>query len=303
MTLDLKRLKSAVAVAEEGNLSRAASRLHLSQPALSRRIQELERDLQFSIFEHVGRGIQLTGEGQAFLSKCRDLLAHSEAVEDHARTFASGDSGVLRVGASAQIFEHLFPELLPRYGALYPLVEVKLVEDNQHNLLLRLERGEIHFTISALPQNERIESRAIAPALVLAAIAHTHPLNGVEHIEIKELGNAPMLVVNEGFKARQVFDATCQLAHVEPHIVLESGAPQTILALAEAGLGIAIFPSNTQVDHRRLHVVPLVHAGAPLEMQLAINWTSGRHIAPYAKQFIEEVSHVAEKKFTSAIKA
>ena len=113
MTLDLKRLKSAVAVAEEGNLSRAASRLHLSQPALSRRIQELERDLQFSIFEHVGRGIQLTGEGQAFLSKCRDLLAHSEAVEDHARTFASGDSGVLRVGASAQIFEHLFPELLP----------------------------------------------------------------------------------------------------------------------------------------------------------------------------------------------
>ena len=203
MTLDLKRLRSAVAVAEEGNLSRAALRLHLSQPALSRRIQELEKHLRFSLFEHVGRGIQPTGEGQAFLSQCRDLLAQAEAVEEHARTFASGDSGVLRVGASPQVLEHLFPELLLRYRVLFPLVEVELFEDNQTNLLLRLERGEIHLALSALPTSERVESRVLAPASVLAAIAQSHPLSGVTHLELQELGDTPILAVNEGFKSRE----------------------------------------------------------------------------------------------------
>lgn len=303
MSLDLKRLRSAVAVAEEGNLSRAAARLHLSQPALSRRIQELEKYLQFSLFEHVGRGIRLTGEGQVFLNQCRDLLAHAEAVEDHARSFASGDSGVLRIGASPQVLEHLFPELLPRYGALFPLVEVELVEDNQSDLLLRLERGEIHLAMSALPTSGRVESRVLAPALVLAAIAHTHPLNGVQHLELDELGDSPVLATHEGFKSRQIFDAACRLAHVEPHIVLESGTPQTILALAEAGLGIAIFPSTVRVERRGLHVMPLVHDGALLEMQFAISWTRGRYLAPYAIQFIEEMVGVAREKLAPKIAA
>lgn len=303
MTLDLRRIRSAVAVAEEGNLSRAASRLHVSQPALTRRIQELEKHLQFSLFEHVGRGIQLTGEGEAFLDQCSDLLAHAEAVEDHARTFSSGDSGVLRVGASPQVLEHFFPELLTRYGSLFPLVEVQLFEDNQTDLLARLERGELHFALSALPVNERLESQVLAPALVLAAIARSHPLNGVTHIELRELGDNPILATNQGFRSRQIFDAACRLAHVQPHIVLESGTPQTILALAEAGLGIAIFPSTVRIERRGLHVAPLVHVGAQLQMQFAISWRRGRYLAPYARQFIEEMVDVTQHKLAPTLTA
>ena len=300
MTLDLKRLRSAVAVAEEGNLSRAALRLHLSQPALSRRIQELEKDLQFSLFEQMGRGIRLTGEGQAFLSQCRDLLAHAEALEERARAFARGDSGVLRVGASPQVLERLFPGLIKRYQAMFPLVEVELFEDHPRNLQLQLERGEIHLAMTAVTTTERIESRALAPVLVLAAVARTHPLSGAPRIEIKELEDKPILVVNEGFRTRQTFDSACRLAHVEPHAVLESGAPQTILALAESGLGIGIVPSTVRIEHHALHVAPLVHNGAPLEMRLAICWNRGRYLAPYAEHFIEETSKVAREELAEA---
>lgn len=296
MDLDLKRLRSAVTVAEEGNLSRAAARLYLSQPALSRRIQELEKDLNFSLFEPAGRGIALTGEGKAFLNQCRDLLSHAEAVEDRAQAFASGERGILRVGASPQVLERLFPTLLSRYRAKVPRVEVELYEDNQHNLLLRLERGEIHLALAALPTSEHIESHILAPFFLLAALARSHPLSGTKQLDINEFANMPVLLTNEGFKSRQAFDAACRLAHIDPHMVLESGSPQTILALAEAGLGIAIVPSTVRIERPALHISTLVSNGVPLEMKIAICWKRGRYLAPYAERFIEEMTAVAKEE-------
>ena len=212
--LNLKRLRSLIVVAEEGNLSRAATRLHLSQPALSRRIRELEKDLRFSLFERVGRGIRLTGEGRGFLAQCRDLLAHADAVEERAKAFASGEGGVLRAGASPQMLECLFPDLLVRYRARYPLVEVELVEGTSGDLETRIERGEIDFAVIAPARADRFDHRVLPSLVVLAAVARTHRLDGTTPIELRDIMDEPFLLLHHGYRSRQAFDAACRLANV-----------------------------------------------------------------------------------------
>jgi DNA-binding transcriptional LysR family regulator len=124
--MDLKRLQTFVAVTEQGSVSRAAERLRITQPALSRQIRDLQCEFGVTLFQLVGRRLVPTGEGEEFLGHCRDLLGHAEAVADRARSLAQGDAGVLRVAATPQLIESVFTGFLGRYAQLRPQVQVKL---------------------------------------------------------------------------------------------------------------------------------------------------------------------------------
>ncbi len=296
--LDLKRLQSFVTVAEETTLSRAAERLHISQPALSRRIQELEQDLGVRLFEPVGRGVGLTGQGEELLAHSRSLLAQAEALGDRARALGQGDVGVLRVGGSPQVLEHLIPGVLTAFGKAWPQIQVRLIEDGSLQMLQRLERGEVHLALTAYPPEQMFQSQVLSPVPVLAAVAVSHRLASQAEIEVTDLVEEPLLVLHHGFLTRETFDAACRLAHVRPRLFLESGAPHTALALAEAGLGIAIVPSTVRNTAKRLSLRRVLYEGKPLEMRLAVSWDPRRFLPPYAKPFIEEVAVQARERFT-----
>src|SRR5882757_5944281 len=110
--MDLRRIRTFVAVAEQGGVSRAALRLHIAQPALSRQIRALQEELGFQLFERVGRRLSLTGEGEEFLRDCRSLLSHAGSVVERAQSLRRGNTGVLRVAASPQMIESVFPIFL-----------------------------------------------------------------------------------------------------------------------------------------------------------------------------------------------
>jgi DNA-binding transcriptional LysR family regulator len=303
IVLDLKLLKSLVVIADEGNLGRAASRLHISQPALTRRMKELERVIQFPLFERFGRGIRLSGEARGFLVQCRDLLAHAESVKERAQSVARGASGTLRAGATPQMLERLFPDLLERYHGEFPLVEVDLVERTSRDLSRLLESGEVDVAVIPAPHGDRFESRDLPPLLVLAAMASASPLGGMGQVEILDIADAPVLLLHDGYMTRQVFDSACKLAQVQPHIVLESGAPQTILALAAKRLGIAVVPSTVLIDRLELQVAQVTHSGTPLAMRASVCWNRGRHMAPYAVRFVETLIETAKEKLVSPLAA
>jgi DNA-binding transcriptional LysR family regulator len=296
--LDIRCLKSFLVVAEEGNVSRAARQLHVSQPALTRRIQELERELGFALFEQLGRGIRITGEGRSFLAHCRDLLAHVEMVEDRARSYSRGKSGVLNVGASPQMLERVFPRVLRRYKAIFPMVDVVLIEDTSQANLKALIHGEIDLAIIPPSTDRQVESCALKPLSVVAAVPKGHPLSQSKRPDIRLLSNSPVMVLHEGFLARKAFDAACKLAQIEPRLTLESGAPHTILALAEAGLGAAIVPSTVRINSRKLYPAPLYYDGAPLQIVASVSWLRQRHMPAYKTGFIEEFVNAAEQELS-----
>src|SRR5262244_943797 len=126
--MDLRRLRTFVAVAELGTVSKAAVRLRIGQPALSRQIGDLQQELGLRLFDHVGRGLVLTAEGEQLLADCRRVLTDLEAVRERAEVLRGGDRGVLKVAAPPHTIESVLSRFLPRYAKQFPDVQVKIIE-------------------------------------------------------------------------------------------------------------------------------------------------------------------------------
>ena len=201
---------------------------------------------------------------------------------------------MLRVGATPQAMETLLAGFLPRYRRGHPGVEVHLVEDGGVRLATRLERGDVHLALTA-STDARFRWRPLAPLYLLAVLPKSQRLGRGPTLEIGELVDAPLLLTRHDFASREWFDAACQVAHMRPRVLLESGAPSTLVALAQAGYGIAIVPSNVRIPRRGLRAVPLVQSGAPIGRWLNLAWDPRRFLAPYAEQFVEELVAYAQR--------
>ena len=287
--MDLRHARTFVAVAELGTVSKAAQQLRIAQPALSRQISHLERELGLKLFDRVGRRLMLTGEGEQLLGDCRTLLSCAMVVGERAQQLQGGETGVLKVASSPQIIEGTMPEFLRRYAQRYPKVQVKLTEAiGWADTVRMLERGEVQLgqnLMSAAGKDQRFASYALEPIDLLAACRSTLTLGSDGRVEIAELAPYPLLLLDNSYVFRRNFDAACRLAGLEPDIAYESRTPHTLLAMAESGHGVAVIPSGLRTDRHRLHIVAVTYRGKPLREHLAIYWDKRRPQPRYATGF------------------
>jgi LysR family cyn operon transcriptional activator len=292
LKMNFRHLRTFVTIAEAGGIARAGARLNLSQPAASRQILALEADLGVQLFDRIGRRFKLTSEGEDLLGQCRRLLTEANSLTERARALKTGQTGILRVGATPQTIESLLADFLTHYEGRHPGIEVHLVEEGGVRLPSRLDHGDVHLIIPAGAE-DRFHSRLLYPVYMLAVLPESHHLSCRTVIDVAELADEPLLRLGRGFASRDWFDAACQIAHLRPHVRLESAAPQTLIALAAAGRGIALVPSTVLISRGTVRAVPLVHRRAPIGKWLNIAWYPHRFLARYAEQFIEElVVHV-----------
>jgi len=268
--IDLKRLQTFVTVSEQGTVSKAALLLHITQPALSRQLHELQDELGIKLFERVGRRLLLTGEGDQFLTDCRSLLGHAASIRERAQSLRVGDTGVLKVAATPQMIENIFPSFLRRFAALYPRVQMRPVEAHAIDHTAMLERGDVHLAIAARVNDQRFGAYLLPPLQVLAVRHSSLGFSRAKDIDVRRLENGPLLLVNSAFATRKVFDAACRLEHLEPNVFIESGATPTLIALAEAGHGIAIVPSTVRIDRRKLRAARISCRNKPLKVETAV---------------------------------
>lgn len=289
--MDLKRLRTFVAVADLGTVSKAALRLRISQSALSRQISDLEEECGFKLFDRIGRRLFLTTRGEQVLGDCRGVLGHMGSLGERIELLKRGDSGVLKVAAPPHTIESVLSVFLPRHAERFPNVRVKLSEALGGEQTPMLERGEVHIGIRhEQVADGRFESLALPPDEVLAACAPTLQLGHAGMIDIARLATYPLLLLESGYSIRRLFNAACRFADVEPNILLESRAPHTLLALAETGLGVAIVPSLLRTDRYRLRIVRVTHQGKPIQERYAIQWDKRRPMPPYAASFCEALA-------------
>src|SRR5436190_16297787 len=167
--MDLRRLRTFVAVAELGTVSKAAVRLRIGQPALSRQIADLQQELGLRLFDRVGRGLVLTAQGEQLLVDCRRVLTDFDAVRERAEVIRRGDTGVLKVAAPPHTIESGLSSFLPRYAEHFPNVNVALSEALGTEQTAMFERSEVHVGIRIAPgPDRRFESRVLPPAEALA---------------------------------------------------------------------------------------------------------------------------------------
>ena len=286
--MNLRFLRTFIAVADNAGVGRAAARLNLTQSAVSRQIQALEGELGLQLFARIGRNVRLTSEGEDLLVRSRRLLLEAEAFDQRASALKTGEVGVLRVGATPQVIENLLADFLSRYRKRHSGVEIHLVEEGGSRLPLRLERGDIDVALMPAGE-ERYSGQLLYPMHILAVLPEGHRLSRRAVLDVTDLADESLLRLGSSFASYAWFEAACQLAHVRPRVTVESVAPQTLIALARTGHGVAVVPSPVRIPREGVRVAVVLHRGVSIGRWTVAAWDSQRFRPPYAVQFVEEL--------------
>src|SRR5690606_27738360 len=155
------------------------------------------------------------------------------------------------IGATPQVIENTLAPFLGQYGLRHSGVEVQLVEDGGLRLPERLADGDVQLVLTVVI-DERFRQRLLYPGYGVAVLSKKHRLSQRRIIDVKELADEPLLLLHRTYASRDWLDTACKAAQIRPRVLLESGAPHTIMALAGVGYGIAIIPSSVAVPRENV---------------------------------------------------
>ena len=299
--MDLRHFRTFVTVAEQGTVSKASYLLRVAQPALSRQIKDLEDDLGIRLFDRIRRRLALTAEGELLLADCRAVLGAAGSLADHAQQLRRGDAGTLKLAATPQTIDGVLSGFLRRYAERRPNIQIKLSEAFGRTLMTMLDRGEVHVAVSTggavEAGNHSFETIWLPSLEFLAACNPALELGSGESIDIRKLGSHPLLLLDTSFAMRNAFDAACRVAEFKPNIFFESRTPHTLLALAEAGLGVAIVPSVLPTYRYNLQTARLTYRRKPLREPYGIMWDRRRTLPVYAEDFCQSLASYMRAHF------
>lgn len=264
-------LQVFLSVASTGSFRSAAQRMYTSQPAVSRTVARLERELGADLVERGPRGARLTTAGAT-------LAEHIHRIAGLMGTLRSelvhGPRPRIRLGAAATAAGSYLAPFLANWIPEHPNVGVEVIEDGAIKLRERLANGECDLAIVPLPVSNDLEAVPLAHLSVCTYFPAGHELDtGAATITVDELVPYPLVVNGTGFLAGRVFLQECEASGLFPRVVYRSNVGQTLAALAEAGLGVAVFGDTVdlrgfQLRSRQLHS----REGQPLGFALAAAW-------------------------------
>ena len=275
---DFRQLRYFVAVAEELSFTRAAIRLHISQPPLSQQIQALERDLGVSLLERSKRKVALTEPGQVFLEQARQILAQAELARSRTAAVAAGHSGQLRLAYTLSVsFHPALPRALLRHRQAAPEVNIQLCEmytEPQFAALLanEIDVGFVRDEPRHIQDARKLQLRVLDREPLLLALPSSHPLAAREELRMADVAGEPF-VTQPRELAATLHDRLRTLAAeagFQPRIVQQAQQINGLLALVAAGLGLALVPATMQAVHLTgVSYVPLADHAAHLLLAVA----------------------------------
>ena len=248
MTLD--QLRIFVAVAERQHVTHAAEALNLAQSVASHAIASLEGQHQTKLFNRIGRHIELTDAGQAFLKEARAVLATVEAAELALIEFSNLKRGVLSVQASQTIANYWLPRHLAAFRSAYPQIEIRASIGNTAQVATAVENRETELGfVEAAIHSEQLTSTAVARDQIVVVAAPDHELLKREPITPSDLMEVEWVLRERGSGTRSVFEASLMKFGLKAQalrVALELPSNEAVRSAAEAGLGAALFPLQSQ---------------------------------------------------------
>ena len=296
--MELRHLRYFVAVAEERHFGRAAERLHIAQPPLSRQIRDLERELGTALFDRVARGAELTAAGRAFLPQVRLTLAQAERAQRTAQRAAQGEIGRLRVGfTEAATYSRVLPDVLGFFRMHLPLIGLSLFEMESAHQEEAFREGRIDLGILQSPPVDaarwlRVEQVYADPLVV--ALPETHRLTSRPRVALGELAAESFVFFPRNVDP-PLYDeivAYCRSAGFSPQVTQEAPGWQTLSALVGAGVGVAFVPrSLSQIKRPGVAYRPV--RDFSVEMGIFAAWRIGDR-SPVRERFVTALRAVAK---------
>jgi DNA-binding transcriptional LysR family regulator len=287
--MELRHLRYFIAVGEEENVSRAALKLHVSQPALSRQVRDLEDELGFLLLQRSAKSVRLTEAGHVFLTEARAVLQRAEDAVKAARAIATGARGELHVGYAPSLTARFLPRTLRAFQAESPGVRVRLHDLSTEEMLAGLREGTLQMAVVVrLPAMLRgLRFEELARDSLCLAVAPKHPLARRRTVKLAEIAREPLVTYSRKDypDAHENLAAMFAVIKSKPRIAEEHDSVSSLIAAVEAGNGVAIAPQSLACTAgQRLKLIPFSPTLPPLIVGAA--W-SNHGLTPAAERFLK----------------
>jgi len=285
---DIHDLQAFVAVAERASFRQAAADLFLSQSALSRRIDKLEEAIGVKLFERTTRRVQLTNVGQTFLVNVRTALDSLEDAVHGVADLAAHRTGTVTFACVPSAVWHFLPDLLKRFSERYPRIRVRVHDESAQDVLNLVLAGEADFGINFTgAENPEIEFEPIYVESYVLAMRRDHPLARRKKLSWKDTVDERYISVARSSGNRSVIDAA--LAGIEKHPVIfcEVNHVSGVLALVEAGMGVAAVPGLSVLPGRQGDIVGIPLVDPEIQRTLGLISKRNHSMAPAARTLFE----------------
>jgi LysR family hydrogen peroxide-inducible transcriptional activator len=248
--MEIHQLRYFVAVADEGNFSRAAAKVRVAQPSLSQQIRKLEAEVGQPLFDRLPRSVVLTEAGRCFIDYARQILASIGDARRCVDELKGEVAGELAVGAIPTIAPYVLPELIGKFQKHYPEVTLEIVEDVTDGITRRVEAGELDVALaSTCQQSPTLRRESLVSEPLLALVPEGHPLAKKTLVELDDLKSQRFLLLHEMHCLSQQVHHLLEARRLRPEIALAGSQLGTIANMVAASIGVSIVP-QMMVKHR-----------------------------------------------------
>jgi DNA-binding transcriptional LysR family regulator len=296
MNFDLGDLRAFIAVAELASFRAAAETIHLSQPALSRRIDKLEDALGVRLFDRDTRNVELTAVGRDFARKARALLDNLDEMLLGVGNVAANRWGQVALACVPSTVHYFLPAVLRQYHERFPRIRVRIIDESANEVLSAVAHGEVEIGIGITGSDEpTLEFEPLLTEAFVAACHRDHPLALHRTVTWAELGRYDFMTVDKASGNRLVMDLALATKRDRPQACFETRHVSTLVAFVEAGLGVAAVPrlSMPRKGHPALVSVPIVEPEVTRTVGLIKR--RGRSLSPAAEHLYHMLRAVAAK--------
>lgn len=284
--MELRQLEYFQMASRLRSITRAAERLHVSQPSITKAIKKLEAELDSQLLDRSQKVLELTPEGTLFLSRIELALQSIEDAVCELNDYKNFQKGAIKVGIPPMIGSYLFPKIFFQFRQCYPNLEFSIQEEGSMAILERLEKGELDLGIAIV--NCAADSLHVSPMAtqqILACLPKQHPLaDGRSSIAFPDLDDQPIIMLKDDSYHRQVIMAEFKKHNLNPHIILSSSQIETIKGLVTSGTGIAFFLDAVVRKDSSLIALPLAE---PLFAKIGLAWKKEKYLSRASRVFID----------------
>lgn len=286
MHITIRQLQVFASVAKHLSYTRAAEELHLTQPAVSMQVKQLEKSVGLNLFEQIGKKIYLTEAGSVVLEHTISITSKLKSIENDLEQLKGIDGGRLAVCIASTV-NYFATRLISRFSQAYPSVQISLDVTNRHELLKRLETNEPDLVLMGRPPSSAdLTSTAFMDnPLVIIANPH-HPLANESNIPIQRLTGEKFVLREQGSGTRSAMEEVFEKHHVKPSVSTQLSGNESIKQAVEAGLGLALVSFHTvdlELKANRLTTLDIQHF--PILKKWHIGHRSGKHLSATARAF------------------
>ncbi|WP_445477459.1 LysR family transcriptional regulator [Lysinibacillus irui] len=295
--MDIKQLHYFIAVSEHMNFSKAAERLHISQPSLSNAIKKLEEEIGSPLLERNTRNLQLTEAGEVLFERAKVIVKNMEVLKIEMDEVIIHGTREITIGVMESI-KHWLPKVIANYKKDYPEMIIHLVDIlGSKRVKKSLKSYKTHLIITnQLMDDPELEVKTLYEERLVAVLPLHHPLAKKEKVTISDISEEPFIISTEGFQTRRDILNTFEQAGKNIHIQFEIERFETAVSLVRENLGVTILPENYLQGPTAKTIVKKEIEGANLSRNVYLVYLKKRHLPLAIRQLLQDILQYFETK-------